>query len=174
MNRDMQEIRTSIRLIKQEIEANSIRNENLEKELVYLKEDLKNQETEIAKEGCRARNIRAQFRMQKLKERLQTRPPTKSTISEIITTEKVDGKNIETKHRMQCCVQKQIEIFYKDLYGYKSCRDSLEDIEQFLGETKVLQVTEKENSSLKEEIKEEEVKNSCSRQVTTRHLAQVE
>ena len=60
--RDMHKIATSIRLVKQEMETNIIRNANLEKELIYLKDALKNLETEVAKEGCRARNVKAQFK----------------------------------------------------------------------------------------------------------------
>ena len=52
MSRDKQEIQTSIRLTKQEIEATAIRND-LEKELTYLNEALRILQIEVAKEGCR-------------------------------------------------------------------------------------------------------------------------
>ena len=58
-------------------------------------------------------------------------------------------------------IQKQIENFYRDLYGYKSCKDSIEDIEKFLGEAGDPQVTEAENSNLKEEIQLNTFIKSC-------------
>ena len=51
-----------------------------------------------ARDKCRTAAIKAQFRAQKLKERVNLRPPTKSTISEIITVENIDGREIETRH----------------------------------------------------------------------------
>ena len=54
---------------------------------------------------------KAQFRMEKLKERLQMRLPSKSTITKIITTELLDRREVETKHRTQWGVQTQIEEF---------------------------------------------------------------
>ena len=80
------------------MDASTLRDTSLENELAYLTKALKNLEVRTAKQECRANSVKAQFRMQKLKERLQTRPPSKSTITEIITTEMVEGREVETKH----------------------------------------------------------------------------
>ena len=134
-SRDKRDLICSIKLIKQMMDANVFRDASLENELAYLISALINLEIEEAKEECKANSVMAQFRMQKLKERLQTRPQTKSTITEIITTEVIDGREVETKHRMQWGVQMQIEDFYRDMYSIRYCRDTPEDVQEFLGDT---------------------------------------
>ena len=124
-------------------------------ELAYLTEALKNLEVGIAKEDCKAKSVKAQFGMKKLKERLQMRPPTKSTITEIITTESIEDREIETKHRTQWGVQTPIEKFYRNLYRKQDCRDNLKDVQDFLGNTEIPKVTRIENNSLGRKIKTE-------------------
>ena len=75
------------------------------------------------------------------KDWLNLRPPSKSTISEIITVHKVNGREIETKHTMQMQVQAHIDDFYRQLYDFRECRDSLEDVKQFLQGMEIPQVT---------------------------------
>ena len=88
---------------------------------------------EVAKEECKANSVKSQFRMEKLKERLQIRPPTRSTITEIITTEVIGDREVKTKHRTQWGGQTQIEEFYRDLYRKRECKDTLKDVQYFLG-----------------------------------------
>ena len=71
--------------------------------------------------------IKEEICMWKLKERLNLRPSTKSKILEIITVEKVNGKELETRHTTQMEVQVQIEHFYNKLYDPRKCKDSLKD-----------------------------------------------
>ena len=80
------------------------------------------------------------------------RPASKSTISEIITVHKVNGKEIEKKHTTQMQVQAQIEKFYRNLYAHRECHDSPEDVRQFLQDTEIPQVTQHENEKLDQPI----------------------
>ena len=134
-SRDKRELECSIKIARQQLDASPFKDRSLEAELAYLTEALKNLEMEIAKEECKANSVKAQFRMQKLKERLQIRPQTKSTITEIITTEVIEEREVKTKHRTQWGVQTQIEEFYRDLYRKRECKDKLEDVQEFLGNT---------------------------------------
>ena len=56
-------------------------------------------------------------------------------------------------------VQAQIENFYMELYDYRECRDSIEDVKQFLRGTEIPQVTKHENEKLDQPITPEEVKS---------------
>ena len=53
----------------------------------------------------------------------------------------------------------QIEDFYRHLYRKRDCQDTLEDVQEFLGDREIPQFTELENKSLKEEIRKEEDKS---------------
>ena len=106
----------------------------------------------LARDECQAKAVKAQFRAQKLKDRINLMPPRKSTNSEIITVEKMNGREIETKHVLQMEIQAQIEDFYRYPYAHRECQDSLESIKEFLGEPELPQVTKHENKSLDKPI----------------------
>ena len=89
MSGDKEALRNGIKLVTQELDTKPFGDRALEAELEYLNEALKNLEITTARDECRANAIKAQFRAQKLKERLNLRPPTKSTISEIITVQTI-------------------------------------------------------------------------------------
>ena len=63
--RDKKELTCSIKLLKQQIDASTLRDSSLENELAFLTEVLKNLEIKVAKEECKANSVKAQFRMQR-------------------------------------------------------------------------------------------------------------
>ena len=54
-------------------------------------------------------------------------------------------------------VQAPIEQFYCELYYQRGCQDSLKNIEDFLEDTKLPQVTNMENDNLSRPVTENEV-----------------
>ena len=96
---DARNLREDIKIATEQLDANPLGDVALEAEIEYIKSALKNLEDKTASDECRANAVKAQFRAQKLKDRLNLRPPSKSMISKIITVHKVNGREIETKHR---------------------------------------------------------------------------
>ena len=98
-------LREDIKIATEQLDATPFGNSALEAELEYLNSALKNLELKTETDDFRANAVKEKFRAQKLKYLLNLRPPSKSTISEIITVHTVNGREVETKHTAQMQVK---------------------------------------------------------------------